>query len=109
MTKQVVYDSEPFRLGSSLRIQSVQEKAEPSVTLSRHVAYFFRPRQRALLFLVTDQAKRISAFLSKGKCHSLKSHLEMCAITSGPGSEILGNTYGQKNIRPPVGSRDSTI
>jgi hypothetical protein len=48
MTKQVVYDSEPFRLGSSLRIQSVQEKAESSVTLSRHVAYFFRPRQRQL-------------------------------------------------------------
>ncbi len=33
----------------------------------------------------------------------------MYTITCGPGSEILGNAYGQKNIRPPVGSRDSTI
>ena len=46
---------ELFRLVSSLKIQATG-KSKASVTLSRHVAYFFRPRQRALLFLVTDQA-----------------------------------------------------
>jgi hypothetical protein len=37
-------------------------KSKASVTLSRHVAYFFRPRQRALLFLSYRPAKRISVF-----------------------------------------------